>query len=66
MGDACSSCPNVEMFKLHLMMYDNFKNVDDYFVVMAYDNQIVFDTFACLDKNANLTMLINLRWLILA
>jgi hypothetical protein len=31
------------------MMYDNFKNVDDYFVVMAYDNHIVFDTFACLD-----------------
>jgi hypothetical protein len=49
MGDACSSSPNVEMFKLHLMMYDNFKNVNDYLVVMAYDNHIVFDTFACLD-----------------
>jgi hypothetical protein len=49
MGDACSSSPNIEMFKLHFMMYDNFKNVDDYFVVMAYDNHIVFDTFACLD-----------------
>jgi hypothetical protein len=48
-GDACLPSPNVEMFKLHLMMYDNFKNVDDYFVVMAYDNHIVFDTFACLD-----------------
>jgi hypothetical protein len=49
MGNACSSSLNVEMFKFHLMMYDNFKNVDDYFVVMAYDNHIVFDTFACLD-----------------
>jgi hypothetical protein len=49
MGDACSPSPNVEMFKLHLMMYGNFKNVDDYFVVMAYDNHIIFDTFACLD-----------------
>jgi hypothetical protein len=49
MGYSCSLIPNVEMFKLCLMMYDNFKNVDDYFVVMAYDNYIVFDTFACLD-----------------
>jgi hypothetical protein len=49
MGVACSSSPNIEMFKLHLMMYDNFKNVDDYFVVMAYDNRTVLDTFACLD-----------------
>jgi hypothetical protein len=48
MGDSCSSSTNVEMFKLHLLMYDNFKNVDDYFVVMSYDNHIVFDTFACL------------------
>jgi hypothetical protein len=48
-GDSCSPCPNIEMFKLHLMMHDNFKNVEDYFVVMAYDNHIVFDTFACLD-----------------
>jgi hypothetical protein len=48
-GDACSPSPKVEMFKLHVMMYDNFKNVGDYFVVMAYDNHIVFDTFACLD-----------------
>jgi hypothetical protein len=64
MGDACLPSPNVEMFKLHIMMYDNFKNVDDYFVVMAYDNHIVFHTFACLDYNAILTMLINIRWLI--
>jgi hypothetical protein len=49
MGDACSLSLSVEMFKLHHMMCDNFKNVDDYFVVMAYDNHIVFDTFACLD-----------------
>jgi hypothetical protein len=48
MGDACSPSPNVEMFKLHLMMNDNFKNVDDYFVVMTCDDQYCFDTFACL------------------
>jgi hypothetical protein len=36
MGDAGSSSPNVEMFKLHLLLYDNFKNVGDYLVVMAY------------------------------
>jgi hypothetical protein len=36
-------------------------NVDDYLVVMPYDNRIVFYTFACLDLNANLLMLINLR-----
>jgi hypothetical protein len=46
------------------MLYDNFMNVDDYLVVMAYDNHIVFDTFACLAQDANLLMLINLRWLI--
>jgi hypothetical protein len=49
MGDAYSPSPNIHMFKLHLMMYDNFKTIDDYFVVMAYDNHVVFDTFACLD-----------------
>jgi hypothetical protein len=30
------------------MLDENFMNVDGYFVVMAYDNDIVFDTFACL------------------
>jgi hypothetical protein len=49
MGDAYSPSPNVEMFKFHLMIHDYFKNVEDYFVVMAYDTHIVFDTFACLD-----------------
>jgi hypothetical protein len=49
MGDACSPHLSIDMFKLHLMVYYNFKNVDDYFIVMAYDNHIVFDTFACLD-----------------
>jgi hypothetical protein len=29
---------------------------DDYFVVMVYVNQYCFDTFACLDLNANFTM----------
>jgi hypothetical protein len=33
-----------------LCCYDNFINVDEYFVVMVYDNHsIVLDTFACLD-----------------
>jgi hypothetical protein len=31
------------------MLDDNFMNVYDDFVVMASDNHIVFDTFACLD-----------------
>jgi hypothetical protein len=31
------------------LLYDNFMDVDDYLVVMAYDNHVVFDTFACLD-----------------
>jgi hypothetical protein len=31
------------------MLDDNFMNVYDYFVVMAYANHIVFDTFASLD-----------------
>jgi hypothetical protein len=31
------------------MLDDNFMNIDDYLVVMAYDNHIVFDIFACLD-----------------
>jgi hypothetical protein len=31
------------------MLDDNFMNVDGYFVVMAYDYHIVFDTFACLE-----------------
>jgi hypothetical protein len=32
-----------------LCCYDNFINVDGYFVVMAYDNHIVFVTLAFLD-----------------
>jgi hypothetical protein len=36
---------------------------DDYFVVMAYVNQYCSDTFACLEKDANLFILINLTWL---
>jgi hypothetical protein len=32
------------------MLYDNFMIIDDYLVVMVYDDHIiVFDTFACLD-----------------
>jgi hypothetical protein len=38
--------------------------IDDYIVVMAYVNQYCLDTFACLEYDANLLMLINLTWLI--
>jgi hypothetical protein len=38
--------------------------MDDYFVVMAYVNHCCFYTFACLELDANLLMLINLTWLI--
>jgi hypothetical protein len=32
------------------MLYDNFMDENDYFVVMVYDAYIiVFDTFTCLD-----------------
>jgi hypothetical protein len=32
------------------MLYDNFMDKNDYFVVMGYDDHIIaFDTFACLD-----------------
>jgi hypothetical protein len=38
--------------------------IDDYLVVMAYVNQYCLDTFACLELDANLLMLINVTWLI--
>jgi hypothetical protein len=38
--------------------------IDDYPVLMAYVNQYYLDTFACLELDANLLMLINLTWLI--
>jgi hypothetical protein len=38
--------------------------IDDYLVVMAYVNQYSLDTFACLELDANLLMLINVTWLI--
>jgi hypothetical protein len=41
-----SKCRNVQ---LHIMLYDNFMDEIDYFVVKVYDNQYFFDTFACLD-----------------
>jgi hypothetical protein len=40
MGDACSPSPNVE-FQLHNMLYDNFTDENDYFVVMVYDDHII-------------------------
>jgi hypothetical protein len=33
--------------------------VDDYIVVMAYDNQYCLDTFTCLEYDADLLILIN-------
>jgi hypothetical protein len=47
------------------MLYDNFMDEFGYFVVMVYDNQYYFDTFTSLDLDANILMLINLRWLII-
>jgi hypothetical protein len=38
--------------------------IDDYIVVMVYYNQYFLDTFACLEYNANLLMLINGTWLL--
>jgi hypothetical protein len=38
--------------------------IDDYLVVLAYVNQFCLDTFALLQLDANLLMLINLTWLI--
>jgi hypothetical protein len=38
--------------------------IDDYLVVMAYPNQYYLDTFACLELDANILMLINLTRLI--
>jgi hypothetical protein len=38
--------------------------IDDYIVVMVYVNQCFLDTFACLELDANLIMLINRTWLI--
>jgi hypothetical protein len=37
--------------------------IDDYIVVKAYVKQYCLDTFACLELDANLLMLINLTWL---
>jgi hypothetical protein len=36
---------------------------DDYLVVMVYVNQHCLDTFACLEYDADILMLINLTWL---
>jgi hypothetical protein len=37
---------------------------DDYLIVMTYVNQYCLDTFACLEWDVNILMLINLTWLI--
>jgi hypothetical protein len=49
MGDGLIAVFKRRMFKLHIMLDENFMNVDDYLVVMTYANHIVFDTFAWLD-----------------
>jgi hypothetical protein len=38
--------------------------MNDYFVVMVYGDQYCLDTFAYLDSDANLHMLISVTWLI--
>jgi hypothetical protein len=38
--------------------------MDDYLVVMTYVNQYCLDTFACLELDANILMLINITCLI--
>jgi hypothetical protein len=38
--------------------------IDAYIIVKAYVNQYCLDTFARLESDANLLMLINLTWLI--
>jgi hypothetical protein len=38
--------------------------MNDYFIVMSYVNHYCLDTFACLELDTNLLMLINLTWLI--
>jgi hypothetical protein len=38
--------------------------IDDYIAVMVYINQNCLDTFACLEQDANLLILINRTWLI--
>jgi hypothetical protein len=37
---------------------------DDYLIVMVYVNQYCLDTFACLEYDVNVLMLINVTWLI--
>jgi hypothetical protein len=49
-GDCLIAVFKRRIIQLHKMLYDNFLDENDYFVVMVYDDHIiVFDTFACLD-----------------
>jgi hypothetical protein len=45
---ACSPCSNV-VISTSYYCDDNYMDDVDYFVVMVYDDQYFFDTFACLD-----------------
>jgi hypothetical protein len=45
---ACSPCSNIIISTLYYCD-DNYMDDVDYFVVMVYDDQYCFDTFACLD-----------------
>jgi hypothetical protein len=38
--------------------------MDNYLVVLAFVNQYCLDTFACIELDANILMLINVTWLI--
>jgi hypothetical protein len=39
---------NIEMFKLHLMLYESYMNVGDYYVVMINDNHYICFGYFCM------------------
>jgi hypothetical protein len=45
---AWSLCSNVEMFKVHIMLYDNIMNVDDYLVVKVNHNHYTCFGYFCM------------------
>jgi hypothetical protein len=45
---ACLPCSNVEMFKLCLMLYENYMNVGEYYVVMINDNHYTCFGYFCM------------------
>jgi hypothetical protein len=63
MGNTCPLQLFRRIYQLHNIVMITIW-IDDYLVVMAYVNQYYLDTFACLEIDANLLMLINITWLI--